>query len=513
MNKLLGKKNRSLFSAKDVRQIERFGLDLQSVEKQLSMHRSGPTFIKLNRPCAVHDGIFSFSTAQQRRFISLYDQKSGHFTLQKFVPASGAASRMFSEWFAVGSRGSFGSKSLDERFIRHLEQLPFYDRIAGSREGRKLLKEKNIGGLLKYILSSDGLHLGKHPKALVPFHRYHSKDIRTPMEEHIAEAALYTVSQENESSIHFTLSPGFKSSVTGFLKTVVPRYSAKNKIRYKISLSLQALSTNTIALDENQLPFRDETGKIVFRPGGHGALLGNLNSLDADFIFVRNIDNIAPETLWGKIIPYRKMLGGLAISIREEIISHIRQLKNNNIRRSQLDEIIFFCSSTLNIVFPHRFLILSMPEKIRTLLSALNRPLRVCGMVKNENHPGGGPFWVEEKDGTQTLQIVENAHVNMLEKDQADIWSGAGYFNPVDMVCCIKDYRGKRFNLRTFVNHDTYLITSKHEKGRELKALEVPGLWNGSMAYWNTVFVRLPVIVFNPVKTVYDLLCPGHRVW
>lgn len=509
---MLDKENRLRFSAKDVRRIERFGLDLPSVEKQLLMHRRGPAFIKLNRPCAVRDGIFSFSAAQQRRFIALFEQKSGQYTLQKFVPASGAASRMFSEWYAVGNKGSFGSRSIDECFIRNLKKLPFYDRIADNRQGRKLLQEKNISGLLKYVLSSEGLHLGKYPKALVPFHRYHSKDIRTPMEEHIGEAAFYTVNKGNESPIHFTLSPGFKSTVTGFLKNVVPRYSEKNKIRYKISLSVQALSTNTMALDENNLPFRDERGKIVFRPGGHGALLGNLNRLDADFVFVRNIDNIAPETHWGKIIPYRKMIGGVAIRMREEIVSYIRQLKDKNIDRSQLDEMISFCSDQLNIVFAKTFLRLSGQEKIKILFSVLNRPLRVCGVVKNENQPGGGPFWVEEKDGTQTLQIVENAHVNMQEKDQADIWSGAGYFNPVDMVCCIKDYRGRVFNLRNFIDHDTYLITSKNEKGREIKALEVPGLWNGSMAYWNTVFVRLPVIVFNPVKSVYDLLRPGHRV-
>lgn len=501
-----------MFSERDTRQIERLGLDLRSVQKQLLMYRHGPTFLKLNRPCAVHDGIFSFSTAQQRRFISLYEQKSDQYKLLKFVPASGAASRMFSEWFSVGNRGSFGSRSNDELFIRRLKRLPFYDGIANNRKGRKLLEEKNISGLLKYILSSEGLNLGKYPKALVPFHRYHSRDVRTPMEEHIGEAALYTVSAEKESHIHFTLSPGFKSTVTEFLKSVISRYEEKNKVRYKVSLSTQALSTHTIALDENNEPFRDETGKIVFRPGGHGALLGNLNKLNADLVFVRNIDNVAPEAFWGKIIPQRKILGGLAMQMREEILSSIRKLKDKNTHRSELDEMISFCSNQLNIVFPETFLRQSRKEKTRTLFVLLNRPLRVCGVVKNENQPGGGPFWVEEKDGTQTLQIVESAHVNMREKDQAAIWSGAGYFNPVDMVCCIKDYRGRVFNLRKFVDNDAYLITSKNEKGRELKALEVPGLWNGSMAYWNTVFVKLPAVVFHPVKTVNDLLSRGHLV-
>jgi len=511
MKKKIKPEAHSLFSGKDLQNMERLRLNLNDVKRQLTLHRKGPLFLKLNRPCTDHDGIVSFSSARRRELISFYERESCKYDIIKFVPASGAASRMFSEWFSASEKGGFGSKALDRLFVANLKKFPFFDLIRQNDPGRKLLAEKDVGRLLKFILSSGGMNFGKRPKALIPFHRYSAREIRTPLEEHVCEAALYTLNR-GVCHIHFTLSPGYKSGVVRYLKKVIAGYEKRNRIRYNISLSVQSASTNTIAVDKNNLPFRDDQGRIVFRPGGHGALLKNLKHLDADFIFVRNIDNAAPETLWEKIIPHRKMLGGLAIRMQEEIFSHIRKLKNNKPDVSQIRNIANFCSEKLNIVFAEGFDRQPASEKIRTLLSCLNKPLRVCGMVRNENQPGGGPFWVEEKDGTQTLQIVESAHVDTKQTDQAAIWFGAEYFNPVDMVCCIRDYRGRVFDLSDYVNNDTYLITSKSEKGRQLKALELPGLWNGSMAYWNTVFVKLPIVVFNPVKTVYDLLRPGHSV-
>lgn len=502
---------RSPFSGKDLQVMERLRLNLNDVKRQLSLHRKGPLLLKLNRPCTDDDGIVSFSLARRRELISFYERESCQYDILVFVPASGAASRMFNEWFSAAGKGSFGSESLDKLFIADLKKFPFFDLIRQSNLGRKLFAEKDVGRLLRFILSSEGLNFAKRPKAMIPFHRYSSRDIRTPLEEHVCEAALYAANR-GECHIHFTLSPGYKSGVARHLKKIIAGYEKKNRIRYNISLSVQAASTNTIAVDKNNLPFRDDKGRIVFRPGGHGTLLDNLNRLDADFIFVRNIDNVAPETLWKKIIPYRKMLGGLAMRMQEEMFSHIRKLKNGQPDMSQIRDIARFCSKQLNIVFPGEYARQPAPEKIRTLLYFLNRPLRVCGVVRNENQPGGGPFWVEEKDGTQTLQIVEGAHVDTKQADQSAIWRSAEYFNPVDMVCCIRDYRGRVFDLSRYVNNDTYLIIAKSEKGRQLKALEVPGLWNGSMAYWNTVFVKLPIVVFNPVKTVYDLLRPEHSV-
>ncbi|MFA5321273.1 MAG: DUF4301 family protein [Smithella sp.] len=505
-------KNKLSFFPKDIRQIKRLGLDLITVEKQLALHRQGPTFLKLKRPCAVKDGIFSFTPAQRKKLISFYEEQHEKHKLIKFVPASGAASRMFAEWFNAGENGSFGAAELDRSFLKNLTKYPFFDLIEQNNPGRKFIDEKSIGGLLNHVLSSDGLNFAGFPKALIPFHRYSSGEIRTSLDEHICEASQYVRDKNDTCHIHFTLSPGFKNDVIKYLKTAFSKYEKLYKVKYKISLSVQESSTGTIAVDKNNRPFRDEHGRIVFRPGGHGTLLGNLNKLNADFIFVKNIDNVAPENLWEDIIPYKKMIGGLAIQVQQEIFTSLRVLENTKISPAQIEKIAYFCATMLSIIFPGNFSRQSQKEKIKFLLSVLNRPLRVCGMVKNENEPGGGPFWVEENDGALTLQIVENVHVDKRKKNQSRIWSQAGYFNPVDMVCGIKNYQGKKFNLFNYVNNEAYLITAKSEKGREIKALEVPGLWNGSMAYWNTIFVKMPFIVFNPVKTVNDLLRPEHSI-
>jgi hypothetical protein len=266
-----------------------------------------------------------------------------------------------------------------------------------------------------------------------------------------------------------------------------------------------------LAVDENNLPLRNAAGHLIFRPGGHGSLLKNLQQLDADFIFIKNIDNIAPEKLLKKILPYKKMLGGLALQIQQEIFAILNQLDNDQIDSRQLEAIKKYCSR-INIVFPPGMSRQSLKVQKQMIFSSLNRPLRVCAMVRNEGEPGGAPFWVEERDGGQTLQIVESGHVDKNNPKQVKVWSSAQYFNPVDMVCCMRNYRGEKFNLDSYVNPDAFLITRKNEKGRSLKALESPGLWNGGMAYWNTVFVELPIIVFNPVKTVNDLLRAEHLI-
>jgi hypothetical protein len=267
-----------------------------------------------------------------------------------------------------------------------------------------------------------------------------------------------------------------------------------------------------LAVDENNLPLRDSAGVLILRPGGHGSLLNNLQNLDADFIFIKNIDNVAPEKRLLKILPYKKMLGGLALKIQREIFSLLRQMENDKIDSAQMEKIKNYCLG-INIALPRSMERQSQKMQKKTLFSLLNRPLRVCAIVRNEGEPGGAPFWVEERDGKQTLQIVESGHVDKSSPRQTAVWSAAKYFNPVDMVCCTKDYRGEKFNLDSYVNHDAYLISRKNEKGLSLKALESPGLWNGGMAYWNTIFVELPIIVFNPVKTVYDLLRPEHKAF
>jgi hypothetical protein len=503
-------KNKLLFSPKDIQQIKRLGLDLNAVKKQLDMYRQGSSFLKLNRPCKVGDGILSFNAAQKKKLISFYEEESKKNKLIKFVPASGAASRMFAEWFSARETGGFDSPASGRPFLSNFKKYPFYPLIEQNKNASEFIEKEDIRSLLDHVLSAKGLNFGWLPKALIPFHLYNTQDARTALEEHLFEAALYIRGTDDVCHLHFTISPEHKKKVAEKIKAVRSRYENLFGIKYKISSSVQSPSTNMLAVDENNLPLRDMTDRLVFRPGGHGSLLANLQNLDADFVFIKNIDNIAPEEFLKKIVSYKKMLGGLAMRLQKEIFESLRLLENAKISITEMEKIIVFCLKKLNIVFPKNFEHQSQKEKIKYIFSVMNRPLRVCAMVRNEGEPGGGPFWVGEKDGTQTLQIIEGAHVDKSKKDQLIIWSKSEYFNPVDMVCSIKNYQGKKFDLSRYVDKGAYLITQKNEKGHRIKALEVPGLWNGGMAYWNTVFVKLPLIVFTPVKTVNDLLRPEH---
>jgi len=499
------------FSKRDMEQIKALGLTTSDVNKQLETYRRGPTFLKLIRPCSPGDGIRSFSAIERNRLIQLYDAEAAHYKVLKFVPASGAASRMFASWFAAAEQGSFGNAQLDRSFFADLRKMPFYPMLEKDDAVRLMLGKRDVRAVLDYILLSAGLQFGWLPKALIPFHAYRDGEVRTALEEHLGEAAGFIAGDGRICRLHFTISAEHAKAVKAFLKSMVPRYEKRCCVRFKIDLSVQSPETNIVAVDEDDLPFRDAAGRLVFRPGGHGALLKNLQRLDADIIFVKNIDNIAPDALQRKILPYKKILGGLALQLRQSVFAILRRLKEDQVNSRELKAITGFCRSELHVSFSKGFSKLKPVEKQQRIFLLLNRPLRVCGMVKNEGEPGGGPFLVQEKDQSQTLQIVESAHVNHKRVSQTKIWSRSTHFNPVDMVCCTKNYLGEKFELADYVNQDAYLISQKTEKGRHLKAQELPGLWNGGMAYWNTVFVELPLAVFNPVKTVYDLLRPQHR--
>jgi hypothetical protein len=499
------------FTKKDVEQIKALGLRPDDVISQLETYRRGSTFLKLIRPCSPGDGIRSFTAGERNRLIKLYDAEAAQYKILKFVPASGAASRMFAAWFTASEKGSFGNAGLDLSFFTDLRQMPFYSMLEKDDRVRPMLRQKNVKAVLDYILLSDGLNCGWLPKALIPFHAYRDDEVRTALEEHLGEAASFIASDRGICRLHFTISAEHAKAVRTLLRSIIPQYEKRCHVRFKIDLSVQSPATNIVAADENNLPFRDDDGHLVFRPGGHGALLKNLQELNADLIFVKNIDNIAPEALQKKIMPYKKILGGLALQLRRSVFEMLRHLEKNQITSGKVEAMSAFCQSELNMVFPEKFFQKTLSAKREAIFELLNRPLRVCGMVRNVGEPGGGPFWVQEKDKSQTLQIVESAHVNHAKVTQTGIWLRASYFNPVDMVCCTKNYLGEKFDLAAYVNQDGYLISPKTEKGRRLKAQELPGLWNGGMAYWNTVFVELPLAVFNPVKTVYDLLRPQHR--
>jgi hypothetical protein len=503
-------KELNLFTQNDLRRIKKLGLTTCDVAKQMESYRHGSNYLKLNRPCAINDGILSIQKSAMDELVKFYEREAGKFRLLKFVPASGAASRMFAEWFSALEAGGFDSTALNQSFLRNLKKYPFYSPIKQNKRASEFIEQKNIKNLLDYILSAKGLNFGWLPKALIPFHLYQEGGARTALEEHLFEAAQYVRGAGDVCHLHFTISQEHKKDFNNKIKTIKSRYEDLCRIKYKISSSVQSPATNMLAVDENNLLLRDAAGNLIFRPGGHGSLLTNLQNLDADFIFIKNIDNIAPEKLLRKILPYKKMLGGLALRIQQEIFALLRLMENDEIDSWQIEEIKNYCSR-INIIFLRSMSQQSLKQQKQIIFSSLNRPLRVCAMVRNEGEPGGAPFWVEERDGSQTLQIVESGHVDKNNPKQMKVWSAAQYFNPVDLVCCTKNYRGQKFNLGSYVNPEAYLITMKNEKGRSLKALESPGLWNGGMAYWNTIFVELPIIVFNPVKTVNDLLRPEHK--
>lgn len=503
-------KKETKFTSQDLKQIKEMGLTRRDVEEQLAIYAKGPGHLKLNRPCTPGDGILSVAPPQRRKLINRYEADAARYKLLKFVPASGAASRMFAQWFAAAEKGSFGDLSADQSFHRDLKKMPFFPLIQKHSVAARHLKQKNISGLLDYILTEEGLHYGWLPKALIHFHAYPEGELRTAIEEHLVETASLISDPRGRCYLHVTLSEEHIQKVKTKIRDVKKKYEDGFQIRVNVEHSVQSPSTNIIAVNEDLTPFRDGDGRLVFRPGGHGALLQNLGGLDADFIFVKNIDNIVPENILKRVLPYKKMLGGLAFFLQQTVFAMLREIKKDNVAKEAIDASAQFCRESLNIVFAPGYERMTPLQKKKKIMAILDRPLRVCGMVRNEGEPGGGPFWVEEQDKTQTLQIVESAHVDMKDSSQQAIWRQAAYFNPVDMVCCIKNYEGRRFELKKFVDPKAYLISSKTDKGRKLLAQELPGLWNGSMSRWNTVFVELPIAVFNPVKTVYDLLRPQH---
>ena len=499
------------FSKKDIEQIKALGLTPSRVHEQMEIYHRGFSSLTLVRPCVPGDGIRFLAPAERRRLVRLYVAEATGCKMVKFVPASGAASRMFAGWYAAADRGTFGNDGLDRSFFHDLRRMPFISLLKQDDNTRRMLGKKDVRGVLQSILLPSGLDFGGLPKALIPFHAYRGGEVRTALEDHLREAADLIADKRSVCRLHFTVSAEHVKEVKSFLRSSIPRLEESCGVRFRVDLSLQSPSTSIVAADGQARPFRDEDGRLVFRPGGHGALLQNLQRIDADLIFVKNIDNIPPEPLQKKILPYKKVLGGLMIETRRRVYSRLRRLEQKNLSLPDLQAISDFCRDVLSADFPKEFNKLAAREKRQWLFRRLNRPLRMCGMVKNEGEPGGGPFWILEKDQSRTLQIVESAHVDFSVSQQAGIWSAASYFNPVDMVCCTKNYRGKKFILEDYVNRDAYLISPKTQKGRELQAQELPGLWNGGMAFWNTIFVELPLAVFNPVKTVYDLLRPQHR--
>lgn len=505
-----------LFSADDIRRIRAHGLTEARVVEQIQLLNKGAIPIRLNRPCTVGDGILSIPEADLEGLVKQHDQGADRGRIMKLVPASGAASRMFKDWFRYLTNGCFNTPSVSDAFAGDIKNYAFYEdleRWVGQR-GESLaawIEQGRNRDILAAILTTGGLNYASLPKALLKFHTY-PEGSRTALEEHLVEAALYTQDHQGTCRVHFTVSAEHLQAVKACLAVIKKRYEKREKVHLDITLSVQSSSTDTIAADGSGRPFRDDAGQLVLRPGGHGALLANLNQLEnGDIVFLKNIDNIVPDRLKPSTVLYKKIISGYLMNLQGHIHQYLEIMAERTLEPDILEELIFFCERDLLLVLPKWFCDLSDMEKQAVLLMKLNRPLRVCGMVKNEGEPGGGPFWVDEADGTQSLQIVEESQIDRRSDAQCRLWSAATHFNPVDLVCGIRDYRNRKFDLSRFVDQKAYVITEKSEKGRALRALEHPGFWNGAMHDWMTIFVEVPIETFNPVKTIQDLLRPQHR--
>lgn len=507
-----------LFTESDLSQIREHGISLMEIERQLSFFKKGFPFITLVRPAKIADGILSVTQDEASILADNYTDKSANYRIMKFVPASGAASRMFKDIYTYLGQSNEGIKNPEIQSIKEilnkLHLFAFYPELASLMKNDGLLlnecqKNHENTTILDYIINSKGLNYGNLPKGLIKFHSY-GKHSRTPIEEHLVEGAVYAKSREGKVRIHFTISPEHISAFLELLKQVQSRYEDDFRVEYEITYSIQKPTTDTIAVDMNNDPYRENDGRLVFRPGGHGALIENLNSIDADIVFINNIDNVAPDHLKNLRLLYKKVIGGLLISYQERIHSYLRKLEAGT-DQNTLQEIRMFAISELFIYETVVFENLNLKEKHDYLFRKLNKPVRICGMVKNQGEPGGGPFWIKNKTGEISLQIVESNQVDLDNVEQKAIFSKSTHFNPVDLACGLIDYSGKRFNLLDFIDPSTGFISIKPKDGRNLKAQELPGLWNGAMAGWITLFAEVPLATFNPVKTINDLLRKEHQ--
>ncbi len=513
------------FSRKDREQIESKGLTTDLVNAQIETFKKGLPFVIVKSAATVKKGIIKLNEKEKEHFINYYNSKRNNLSIIKFVPASGAATRMFKFLFEFLEEFNPDQETLNafinrkkatqlSIFLTGIEKFPFYRKVE-----RKLMKEsENFDDLdinlkvklfVDHMLNADKLNYANFPKGLFPFHKY-KKHLATAFEEHLFESALYA-SSNNRADLHFTISDVHSHKFDKEYRRIEKIVEQKTNTEFEIEYSYQKQSTDTIAVDKSNNPFRNENGSLVFRPSGHGALLENLNELNADIIFVKNIDNVVVFKFEEEVSKFKMMLAGCLLEVQSKIFKYQEALEKRTINESQIQNISKFLSKKLNIVFDREFSSWPQNIQIEYLQSKLNRPIRVCGMVKNEGEPGGGPFWVI-KNGAVSLQIVESAQIETNNKEQVEILKNSTHFNPVDLVLGVKNYKGEKYDLKKFVDFETGFITTKTIAGKEIKALELPGLWNGSMAFWNTIFVEVPLITFNPVKTVNDLLKIQHQI-
>lgn len=509
-----------MLTAKDTNLLDKKGITTKQIEKQIQQFEKGFPPLEIIKPALVKDGIRQLTDKRMAELITLYEKKSKRLKKMKFVPASGAATRMFKRLYEVlntykGTEEEYLKLMAENDFYsinylcKNLKRFAFFNDLeetilSGEKSFNEISKQKDIVFLIDSILSKKGLNYGNLPKGLIKFHRTDTGN-RTPVEEHLIEGVAYANSGK-KVYLHFTVSPDHMELFKKHLASVVPVYQKQFKVKFIIDFSIQKPGTDTVAVDMDNQLVRDEEGAILFRPGGHGALIYNLNEIDADLIFIKNIDNIVQDRLKEETYQYKKVLAGVLLETylqAEKLYGQLRK-KVNEERLQKTEE---FVEKRLFYKLPETYAVLADKEKQEYLLKVLDRPYRVCGMVRNEGEPGGGPFWVANADGSRSLQIIEGSQFVDYQKE---IMRRATHFNPVDLVCYIRNFKGKKYDLTRFVDNQTGFISQKSVEGKTIKALELPGLWNGAMANWNTVFVEVPIGTFNPVKELNDLLRAEH---
>lgn len=476
------------FTEQDLQQIQAHGLTPEAVELQVENFKRGFPFLKVVKAASPEDGVVVLTEEAVEAAAKRYEAEAENLKIEKFVPASGAATRMFKELFEFVNEQKRG-KGIDT-LLENIEKFAFWPEL------KELLPAEATDEQIVSAIVKQGLNYGAKPKGLVTFHAY-AEGARKAVEEHLVEGALYA-SSNGVAKIHFTVSAEHMEGFQALLAEKLPAYEERFGLKYEISFSVQKPSTDTVAVNPDNTLFRTDEGKLLFRPAGHGALIENLNELDADLLFIKNIDNVTTDERKADTVRYKKALAGMLLELQSLAFDFLEELRSG---KADLEEVACFIEDRLCTKLPKEY-DRALLEKI------LDRPIRLCGMVRNEGEPGGGPFWVENPDGTQSLQIAESSQIS---PEDMPLMKGATHFNPVDLVCGVKRADGSKFDLRQYTDPETGFISSKSAGGRELRAQELPGLWNGAMAKWNTVFVDVPISTFSPVKVVQDLLRPQHQ--
>ena len=499
-----------MLSEKDLKQIAQRGITEEQIKTQLKQFETGFPFLKLEAAAAVGNGIVAPNEDERKQFVKAWeDYKAAGKRVVKFVPASGAASRMFKNMFAfVDADYDVPTTDFEKKYFDEIEKFAFFealDAVCQKNEGKgikALMAEGKYKAVAANMLKAEGLNYGQLPKGMLLFHKY-PEGSRTPMEEHLVEGALYAASN-GEAHVHFTVSHDHLAFFKAKVAEKADGFAQKYGIKYDITFSEQKPSTDTVAANPDNTPFREADGSLLFRPGGHGALIENLNEIEADVIFIKNIDNVVPDRLKPETVEWKQVIAGVLVSLQKQAFEYLRKL-DAGANEAEIAEIAQFVEKCL----------CTNPKNQKVdadyLRRKLNRPMRVCGVVKNVGEPGGGPFLTYNQDGTVSLQILESSQIDTNNAEYMKMFTQGTHFNPVDLVCAVKDYKGNAFNLPDFVDKTTGFISSKSKSGKELKALELPGLWNGAMSDWSTIFVEVPLGTFNPVKTVNDLLRDQHQ--